>query len=129
MAATASLNIGGKEISMNSTGSISISQETSPMRIHYGNPKLTPSQYTLAQNYPNPFNPKTRIEYTLPANGHVTINIYNTLGEEVASLVDGMQDAGFKSVEWDAAGIPSGMYFYKITAGLFSDVKKMLLVK
>ena len=97
----------------------------------------TPATYFLAQNFPNPFNPSTTIRYELPKASHVTLKVYNMLGQEVAQLVDEMQDAGFKSVEWDArqgaggqaSNLPSGVYFYKLTAGSFVDVKKMLFVK
>lgn len=127
--ATASLIVGTNEIMMNSNGSVSVPQPASSISIHYGNQTLTPNEYSLAQNYPNPFNPATRIDYTLPASGRVTIKVYDILGQEVASLVDGVQEAGFKSVEWDAAAMPSGMYLYRITAGGFSQAKKMLLLR
>ncbi len=127
--ATATLNVGSRAVTMNASGSTTIADPSSPVKIHYGNPVMAPTEYSLAQNYPNPFNPTTRIQYALPMSGRVTLKIYNVLGEEVASLVDEMQDAGFKSVDWNAATVPSGMYFYKITAGSFSEAKKMLLVK
>ena len=106
-----------------------------------------PQRFALEQNYPNPFNPLTVISYQLPEEAYVTLRIYNLLGEEVATLVDGMQVAGFKSVEWSAGGgaasggiasaMPSGVYIYKLTASVpsasagqaFSEVKKMLVLK
>ncbi len=88
-----------------------------------------PDAYALEQNYPNPFNPVTTITYALPAAGHVTLSVYNTLGQVVAALVNESQEAGYRSVSFDAAGIPSGVYVYRITAGSFTDVKKMLLLK
>jgi len=91
--------------------------------------KEPPTQYVLAQNYPNPFNPSTVISYQLPTGGYATLKLYNTLGQEVATLVDGFQDAGFKSVTFDASRLPSGVYFYRLQSGTFVQNKKMLLVK
>ena len=94
-----------------------------------------PSEYRLSQNYPNPFNPATRIRYALPEQAHVTLRVYNVLGQEVATLADGVEEAGFRTVEWNAAEVASGVYFYRIearsTSGqrLFTDSKKMLLVR
>ena len=88
-----------------------------------------PTEFALEQNYPNPLNPLTVIRYSLPVGGLVTLKVYNVFGQEIATLVDEMQDAGYKSVNWDATNAPSAVYFYKISAGQFSDVKKMLLIK
>jgi hypothetical protein len=91
--------------------------------------KELPKAFALGQNYPNPFNPTTIINYQLPTNNWVTIKVYNVLGEEVTSLVDGIQDAGYKSVKLDATNMQSGMYFYRMTVGSLVDVKKILLLK
>jgi len=88
-----------------------------------------PVSYSLAQNYPNPFNPVTTIRYALPEANRVTLTIYNLLGQKVAVLVDGEQEAGFKAISFDAGSIPSGIYVYRITAGAYTDVKKMMLLK
>ncbi len=88
-----------------------------------------PSAYKLDQNYPNPFNPVTIINYQLPVSGFVTLKIYNILGQQVATLVEGMQEPGYKSAIWDGSNMPSGVYFYRLKAGPFSSVRKMLLVK
>jgi hypothetical protein len=98
-----------------------------------GEPEL-PETYSLAQNYPNPFNPTTTISYRLPEAQQVTLEIYNINGQKVTTLVDGSQTAGEHSVEWNAtdesgAPVSSGVYFYRLTAGEFSESKKMSLVK
>ncbi len=88
-----------------------------------------PQETKLMANYPNPFNPVTQIQYSLVENSHVTLVVYDVLGRAVETLVDGEQSAGYQSVEFDASRLPSGVYFYKFTAGSFSDIKKMLLSK
>ena len=90
-------------------------------------PKLLPTEFALRQNYPNPFNPTTVINYQLPAASYVTLTVYNMLGQEVATLVSRMQEAGYKSVEFDASKMPSGLYLYKLTAGMYTSVQKMVL--
>jgi len=88
-----------------------------------------PSTFALYQNYPNPFNPATTISYDLPVRAKVKLVIYNLLGQEVATLVNGEQEPGRYNVRFDASGLPSGIYFYRLEAGKFVDVKKMILVK
>ncbi len=90
---------------------------------------LTPKDFALAQNYPNPFNPSTVIDYQLPVNSHVTLKLYDLLGQEIKTLVDEMQDAGYKSVALNAHELASGMYYYRLVAGSFSETRKMLLVR
>jgi unsaturated rhamnogalacturonyl hydrolase len=88
-----------------------------------------PWTYALDQNYPNPFNPSTVIGYRLAASSHVTLKIYDLLGREAAVLVNAAQRAGVYSIEWNAAKMTSGVYFYKLNAGSFTSVKKLLFIK
>lgn len=88
-----------------------------------------PNGFELAQNYPNPFNPSTTIRFTLPARMNVQLNIFNQLGEKVASLINKEFEAGIHSVVWNASNQPSGIYFYQLSSGSFSVVKKLLLMK
>lgn len=88
-----------------------------------------PSKYSLAQNYPNPFNPSTIINYQLAVNSFVSLKVYDMTGKEVSSLVNEVKNAGYYSVTFDAKNLSSGIYFYSIQAGDFSNTKKMLLVK
>jgi hypothetical protein len=88
-----------------------------------------PMTYALEQNYPNPFNPATIIRYSIPVEGFVNLSIYNALGERVASLVNQVMKAGSYEVNFNATGIASGVYFYRIEAGDFLSVKKMMILK
>ncbi len=91
-----------------------------------------PKFYSLETNYPNPFNPSTIIKYNIPDVCYVTLKVYNTLGKEVATLVNEIQDAGFKEINFDASangGLPSGVYFYRLYAGNFVSTNKMLLIR
>ena len=93
-----------------------------------------PNYFKLNQNYPNPFNPYTQINYQLPEENYVNIVIYDILGHEVKVLVNTKQNAGYKSVKWDATNnlgkqVPAGMYIYTIKSGEFTKAKKMMLLK
>ncbi len=88
-----------------------------------------PSKFALMQNYPNPFNPSTTIKFAIPKEGYVEMKLYDILGKEVAVLVSDPFRAGIYSVEFDASRLASGVYFYKITVGDFTDTKKMVLLK
>jgi hypothetical protein len=85
--------------------------------------------FKLFQNYPNPFNPKTNIKFDILKATDVKLTVFNVLGEEVATLINAHMVPGSYSVAWDAANYPSGVYFYRINAGTFSDIKKMVLMK
>lgn len=87
------------------------------------------SEYKLSQNYPNPFNPSTKIDFSLPNSTNVELKIFDVLGREVYTLLNEEFAAGNYSVDFNASELPSGMYFYKLTSGEFSEVKKMVLIK
>jgi photosystem II stability/assembly factor-like uncharacterized protein len=88
-----------------------------------------PPEWQLQQNYPNPFNPSTTIRYGVPMRSHVTLTVYNTLGQQVATLVQGEEEAGYHDVRFDGAGMASGVYFYRIQAGTYAETRKFLLVR
>ena len=88
-----------------------------------------PVSYSLKQNFPNPFNPETKIEFEIPQKDFVQLIIYDVLGREVAMLMNKELKAGSYNVVWNAEKNGSGVYFYKIKAGDFTDIKRMLLVK
>ncbi len=88
-----------------------------------------PDAYALGQNYPNPFNPSTTIRYGVPARSHVTLAVFNMLGQHVATLVHREEEAGYHEVVFDASGLSSGIYMYRLTAGEFTDIKRSVLVR
>ncbi|MFH0733604.1 MAG: T9SS type A sorting domain-containing protein [bacterium] len=90
---------------------------------------LNPEKFELLQNYPNPFNPSTTIKFAIPTTSSVKLTIYNTIGKEIATLVNGSMEAGNHSVNWNAGDNSSGMYFFKLEAGNFTATKKMMLIK
>jgi len=98
------------------------------------NTPTKPTFFSLSQNYPNPFNPKTMIRFALPKDSWVKLEVYNILGQKVKTLVDEKLTAGVKEVDWDGKDgkgleVASGIYFYKIKADYFTDVKKMVMLK
>ena len=94
-----------------------------------GNNGSVPKDYGLSQNYPNPFNPVTNINFAIPEAEFVKISVFDMLGRETAILVNEKLNAGTYTVDWNASDMPSGVYFYKIQAGSFTEIKKMVLVK
>lgn len=91
--------------------------------------EVLPTEYVLSQNYPNPFNPSTKIRFAVPVVSKVTLQVYNQLGEIVAQPVDNVYEAGNYEIEMNMSGLASGVYFYKLSAGGFTDIKKMMLTK
>ena len=92
-------------------------------------PTEVPAAYTLSQNYPNPFNPTTQIAFTIPKAGNVLLKVYNTLGQEVSTLINGQMAAGQHEVTFNAQNLASGIYFYRLTAGSYASTMKMVLMK
>ena len=98
------------------------------------NQNVLPDRFTLSQNYPNPFNPSTTINYALPTKSHVVIKVYNVLGQEIRTLVDHDNSAGFYSVLWNGKdnfgkSVTSGIYLYRIETDDFDKSMKMILLK
>ncbi len=98
------------------------------VKIGLNNSKLV-KEFRLEQNYPNPFNPTTTISYSIPKSEKVTLKIYDALGKEVAELVNEFKSKGSCDVRFNGTNLASGIYFYKLTAGKFSQTKKMILMK
>jgi Secretion system C-terminal sorting domain len=88
-----------------------------------------PESYSMDQNYPNPFNPTTNIRYSIAAGGNVTLKVYDMLGNEAATIVNEKQNAGSYEVKFDGSSLSSGIYFYKLQTGNFTEAKKMILIK
>jgi hypothetical protein len=88
-----------------------------------------PQVFSLKQNYPNPFNPATSIEFTLQRAGNVSLKVFDILGNEITTLVNGYTEAGPHTVKFNASDLASGVYFYKLMSGSSSEVKKMVLMK
>jgi hypothetical protein len=88
-----------------------------------------PHGCAVLQNYPNPFNPSTTIRYGLPHKSQVSLMVYNTLGQEVATLAQGEQETGYHDVRFDASGLSSGVYFYRLQAGTYVETRKLLLIR
>ncbi len=137
------LIIGHKTIELKSTGEAQIPNSNSQTRLllSASSGSELPKQFALYQNYPNPFNPTTTVRYDLPLRSHVRLMVYDALGREVNELINGEQDAGYQSIEWNSTNrngnaVASGMYFYRIEARSLADpgktfmqVNKMLLIK
>lgn len=110
-------------------GPFSATQRFSVVVTSVNTPASLPTEFTLAQNFPNPFNPSTQITFGLPKESAVRLEVFNLLGQQVAEVASGVHAAGFHTVRFDATGLTSGMYLYKLTAGETTLFKKMLLVK
>jgi uncharacterized protein (TIGR02145 family) len=100
-----------------------------PVGIDYNEKSGLPKEFLLLQNYPNPFNPSTTIKFSLPKESHVTLSIYNSIGQEVAKLISTDMNAGAYTMEWNASGFASGVYYYRIVAGGLVQTKKLILLK
>ncbi|MFI5251257.1 MAG: Ig-like domain-containing protein [Bacteroidota bacterium] len=134
----AKLSIDGKDLPLSGEGYTSITNTHSHIQLIINDVATTlkPVEFSLEQNYPNPFNPQTIIKYGLPMKAYVILQVFNILGERIATLADGVQELGFKSVEWNSGNYPSGIYFYRLEASgidnplnQFTQVQKMILIK
>ncbi len=118
----------GVSVTYNSTNIIIT--VTSPVSVDDENKgNMIPTEYSFEQNYPNPFNPTTTITYSIPKEGLVTLKVYNVIGEEDAVLLNEVKQAGYYNVSFNASELPSGIYFYRLQAGDFVEIKKMVLMK
>ena len=121
----------GKDYTLEGAGEITIPSEE---RFVLNKETVIPSTFTLHQNFPNPFNPTTTLRYDLPSDAFVTLSIYDMLGREITKLVNTTQQAGFKSIQWNAKdsfgkSVSAGVYLYQIEAGEFVQTRKMVLLK
>jgi len=121
--------VGGAFISAGGVSAIGVARWNSgTSRVEQLSP-TAPKTFLLEQNYPNPFNPSTTIRYQLPVASEVKLEVYDVLGKKIATLVNERQSAGSYQVVWNASGLSSGTYFYRLQAGTFVETKKMIMVK
>jgi hypothetical protein len=121
-------NVRLNDHTVNGTGTMSI-QEPGILRLVVEHTRPMPQGYVLNQNYPNPFNPSTLISFGLPVETHVALKIYNLLGQEVVTLLDEKQPAGWHEITWETGSLPSGLYFIRMSAGSFQSTQKMILMR
>jgi hypothetical protein len=135
-----SMNSAGDRVAIGASGNDGSGDGAGHVRVYslaelfIDSQQLLPDKFTLDQNYPNPFNPITTLRYELPENGHVNITIYDMLGRQVKTLVNHTQDAGYRSIIWDATNnygkpVSAGIYLYQIQASENISTKKMVLLK
>ena len=125
------LGLAGHELDVRTAGSFRLSGDETQGAVYlsYARTSQTPLQFSLSQCYPNPFNPATVIEYALPSAAHVRLSVHTMLGQEVATLVNEAQEAGSRRITFNAANLPSGIYTYRLAAGTYLNVKKMIVLK
>ena len=99
------------------------------VEVHPGLSGLMPAEFQLFQNYPNPFNPTTKIQFTVVDRQLTIVNVFDMLGREVAALVNEVKEPGTYTVQFDASGLASGVYLYRLTAGSFVQTRKMIVVR
>jgi hypothetical protein len=117
------------EIHENNNKSWAVLQKSTTTALPEADDERRPDSYRLAQNYPNPFNPLTTIEFSLPQRERIQLDIYNLLGEHIVTVADQTLPAGKHTWQFDARHLPSGLYFYRIRSGKFTETKKMVLLK
>ena len=118
----------GEEYSLTNSGTIDLVGDVTGFTLMKEDAAL-PSQYALAQNYPNPFNPVTSIRYSVPASGPLSLKVYDLLGEEVSTVVEGEHKAGFHTAQFDGSHLSSGVYFYRLSSKDHTITKKLILMK
>lgn len=118
-----------KELDYSTDGVIDLISDIQGRPTIFNATLLQPKTYSLSQNYPNPFNPSTTIEYSVPENSFVSLKIFDMTGREISTLVSTQQETGTYIVDWNAAKLSSGVYFYRLNAGNFVETKKMILAK
>ncbi|MBI5216324.1 MAG: T9SS type A sorting domain-containing protein [Ignavibacteriae bacterium] len=125
------LSVNGKQTRLDHTGTLTITEEsTISLSLAKGFDASLPKEFSLEQNYPNPFNPITAIHYQLPVDTRVSLKVFNMLGQEVATLVEGEQEAGYQTAQWNASGTASGVYIYRLTTSNgFTAQRKMALIR
>ena len=123
------LNNGYNYVYLNNKSYIDLPLVNAVNEVTDNNGNSTPYTFSLSQNYPNPFNPVTMISYSIPQKGLVTVKVFDVTGRLVRTLVNETMEAGNNSVMFDASSLSSGVYFYNIESGSFTDTKKMILVK
>ncbi|MEK6738225.1 MAG: T9SS type A sorting domain-containing protein, partial [Planctomycetota bacterium] len=130
LARTASVTLDANTISLN-TGATASNAVTKPATVTSVENDVVPQAFSLDQNYPNPFNPSTKIQYTIGNAGLVSLKVYDVLGHEVATLVNSNQEAGSYTVPFNTSelNLSSGVYFYRLQAGSFVSIKKLILLK
>jgi hypothetical protein len=125
----AQLFVGEEQYAMRGEGSIELESISAKVTLILGNGAEKPVAFSLEQNYPNPFNPSTTISYALPKSSHVKVGVYDVLGREVATVLNEEKSAGAYTIQWDATDVSSGVYLYRMKAGDFTAIRKMLLIK
>ncbi len=126
------LILGSSTSALNAANSIRIvptEEQPPPAPVTENAVSMTPKTYALEQNYPNPFNPSTTISYRLPKQSHVTLKVFDMLGREVATLVNGIEPPGYKSINFSVQRLASGVYYYRIIAGTFTETKKLQVLR
>ncbi len=126
---TLAIFVGGYSVPVRGEGSAEITDPSAPIILSLNETESLPAMFTLDQNYPNPFNPMTTIRYGIPGTAKVSLKVFDILGRELESLVDELQGPGYRTVTFNAGAYPSGIYFYKLTAGDYSTARKMMLVR
>lgn len=123
------LKVDSKKLSLKGNGSVTIGNTDAKISIISDRKREVPKEFSLKQNYPNPFNPSTVIDYQLPVDSWVALKVYNLLGQEIVTLVDEFNEAGFKTVQFNADNLPTGIYMYRLTAESYSSIKKLVIVR